>query len=78
MITAGHTQGMHLWAAFLPAEGGVLLQIQVERKENEIHAAPQLLRMLELRGKIISGDALLAQRDLSRVIVPAVAGMSGR
>jgi predicted transposase YbfD/YdcC len=70
-IAAGHTHGVHMLAAFLPAEGWVLFQIQVARKENEISAAPQLLNLLDLRGKIISGDALLAQRDLSRVIVQA-------
>jgi predicted transposase YbfD/YdcC len=70
-IAAGQTHGIHLLAAFLPAEGWVLFQIQVEAKENEIRAAPRLLQMLDLRGKIITGDAMLAQRDLSRLIVQA-------
>lgn len=70
-IEAGHTQGTRLLAAFLPAEGWVLFQIQVARHENEISASLQLLKTLDLRGKIVSGDAMLAQRDLSRVIVEA-------
>lgn len=70
-IEAGHTHGVRLLAAFLPSEGWVLFQIQVARHENEISAARQLLKTLDLRGKIVSGDAMLAQRELSRTIVEA-------
>lgn len=70
-IEAGHTHGTRLLAAFLPTEGWVLGQIQVARHENEISASLQLLKTLDLRGKIVSGDAMLAQRDLSRLIVEA-------
>lgn len=41
------------------------------RKENEIPAAARLLKTLDLRGKLITGDALLAQRELSLQIVQA-------
>ncbi len=68
-IAAGQTQGVHLLAAFLPAEGWVLLQIEVRAGENEIRAAPRLLKALDLRGKIVTGDAMLAQRDLSKIVV---------
>lgn len=68
-IEAGHTHGTRLLAAFLPAEGWVLFQVQVARGENEISTSLHLLQTLDLRGKIVSGDAMLAQRDLSRVIV---------
>jgi predicted transposase YbfD/YdcC len=70
-IPAGRTHGVHLLAAYLPQEGWVLAQLEVERKENEIPAAARLLKTLDLRGKIITGDALLAQRDLSLQIVEA-------
>jgi predicted transposase YbfD/YdcC len=62
---------VHLLAAYLPQEGWVLAQLEVGRKENEIPAAARLLKTLDLRGKIITGDALLAQRDLSLQIVEA-------
>lgn len=68
-IPAGHSRGVHLLAAYLPQEGWVLAQVEVERKENEIPAAARLLKTLDLRGKVITGDALLAQRDLSLQIV---------
>jgi predicted transposase YbfD/YdcC len=70
-ISAGQTQGRHLLAAYLPAEGWVMFQVEVERKENELTAAPRLLQGLDLRGKIVTGDAMFAQRELSLQIVEA-------
>ena len=70
-IPAGETQGVHLLAAYLPEEGIVLMQLEVGSKENEIVAAPKLLKCLDLRGKIVTGDAMFAQRKLSVQIVMA-------
>ena len=70
-IPAGQTRGVHLLAAYLPDEGWVLVQVEVGAKENEIPAAARVLKCLDLQGKIITGDALLAQRELSRQIVEA-------
>lgn len=64
-IPKGMTQGVHLLAAYLPAEGVVLMQVAVETKENELVAAPRLLTSLDLRGRVVSGDALFTQRNLS-------------
>ena len=68
-IPAGKTQGVHLMAAYLPGEGVVLAQVEVAGKENEIKAAPRLLGAIDLRGKVVSGDAMLAQRQLSSQVV---------
>ena len=62
-------QGVHLLAAYVPAEGLVLMQVAVEQKTNEITAAPKLLKCLDLRGQIVMGDALHTQRELSVQIV---------
>ena len=70
-IPAGKTRGVHLLAAYVSGEGWVLVQVEVGTKENEIPAATRVLKRLDLRGKIITGDALLAQRELSRQIVEA-------
>ncbi len=70
-IPAGQTRGVHLLAAYLPGEGLVFAQVEVESRENEIVAAPRVLKMLDLRGKIVTGDALLTQRKLSIQIVEA-------
>lgn len=68
-IPAGKTQGVHLLAAYLPQQGIVLCQVEVGCKENEIVAAPRLLKSIDLKGEIITGDAMFAQRELSEMIV---------
>lgn len=64
-------RGLHLLAAYLPEQGLVLFQMDVERKENEIPVAKRLLKHLDLRGKVVTGDALLTQRQLCIQIVAA-------
>jgi hypothetical protein len=63
-IPAGQTRGVHLLAAYQPDTGVVLLQVEVDTKENEISAAPRILQQLDLRGILVSGDAMFTQRDL--------------
>ena len=64
-IPKGSTQGVHLLAAYLPAEGVVLKQVEVGVKENEISAAPSLIQELDLKQRIVCGDAMQTQRQLS-------------
>ncbi len=65
-ITAENPFGVHLLAAYLPEQGIVLTQMEVEQgKENEIPVAARLLSQLDLRGKVVIADALHAQRQLS-------------
>jgi predicted transposase YbfD/YdcC len=68
-IPPGKTQGVHLLAAYLPSEGIVLFQVEVGSKENEIVAAPRVLKGVDLKGKIVTGDAMFAQRELSQLVV---------
>jgi predicted transposase YbfD/YdcC len=71
-ITPEDPFGLHLLAAYLPGEGLVLMQMVVETdKENEIVVAPQLLQCLDLRNKVVVGDAMQTQRALSLQIVEA-------
>jgi len=71
-ITPQDPFGLHLLAAYLPGEGIVLLQMVVEKdKENEIVVAPKLLKCLDLRHKVVIGDAMHTQRQLSIQIVAA-------
>jgi predicted transposase YbfD/YdcC len=65
------TRGEHLLAAYLPAEGLVLLQVAAGGKEHEISTAPALLRCLDLRDKVVIGDAMHTQRTASAQIVAA-------
>jgi predicted transposase YbfD/YdcC len=66
-IPAGRTQGLHLLAAYLPEEGWVLLQVDASR--GELPAAMRIVKHIDLRAKIVTGDALFAQRHLSAWIV---------
>ncbi len=64
-------EGTYLLAAYLPAEGLVLLEVEVEGRGKEIPAAMKLLKKLDLREKIIIGDALHTQREASKHICTA-------
>ena len=70
-IPAGQSQGVHLLAAYLPEEGWVLIQMEVQGHENEIPAAGRMVQCIDLRNKIVTGDAQLAQRELSVLVVQA-------
>jgi hypothetical protein len=64
-IPTGSKRGVHLLAAFVPGQGVVLFQVEVDGKENEISAAPRLLQTLNLRGAVVTGDAMHTQREIS-------------
>lgn len=64
-IPAGASQGVHLLSAYDVTTGVVLTHEPVATKENEIVAAPRLLKRLNLRGVILTGDAMFAHRGLS-------------
>ncbi len=70
-IPTGDTKGVHLLAAYLPAEGLVLMQVEGGEKAAELTVAPRLLEVLDLRQKIVRGDALFTQRALSVQILEA-------
>src|SRR5262245_31649178 len=71
-ITREDPFGLHLLAAYLPGQGLVLMQLVVEQdKENEIVVARQLLQCLDLRNKVVVGDAMHTQREVSLQIVAA-------
>lgn len=64
----GEVPGIHLLAAFATANAAVLGQIRVDAKTNEHKAALQLLGVLPLRGKIVSGDAMFTHRDVAQEV----------
>jgi len=70
-IPLGHTQGVHLVAAYLPNTGVVVAQLEVHAKHNEIAVAPTILAALDLEGVVVTGDAMYTQRPLSTQIVEA-------
>jgi predicted transposase YbfD/YdcC len=64
-------KGTTLLAAYLPKEGIVLMEVAIAEKSSEIPAAPQLLKSIDLREKVVMGDALHTQRPISTQIVEA-------
>ena len=56
-------------ALLLHQEGITISQKQIASKSNEIPAARPLLEPLNLKGKVVTGDALHTQRDLARFLV---------
>lgn len=65
----GDVPGQHLVSAYASQVKAVLAQIRVDAKTNEHKAALELLGILPLKGKIVVGDAMFCQRDLTKVIV---------
>jgi len=59
------SDGLCLLAAYLPGEGVTLAQIALDSQQNEISAAPILLSLVDLRNKVVIGDALHTQRQVS-------------
>ncbi len=70
-IEPGQTSGVHLLAVYAVGAGVVLNEVNVALKENEITAAPKVLAAVDVKGKVITGDAMFTQRELSRQIVDA-------
>jgi predicted transposase YbfD/YdcC len=70
-LALGQDRGLYLLVAYLPEEGVVLLQVAVESNESELTVVPRLLQALDLRGKVVTADALFTQRALSVQIVEA-------
>jgi len=62
-------EGTYLLAAYLPKEGIVLAEVAFEGKGYEASAAPTVLKSIDLREKVVMGDALHTQRPVSIQIV---------
>jgi hypothetical protein len=61
--------GVHLLAAYAEHVGTALAQLRVDSKTNEHKAALEMLRLVPLKGALITGDAIFAQKDLCQEIV---------
>jgi predicted transposase YbfD/YdcC len=61
--------GLHLVSAWCVQENLVLAQQAVDQKSNEITAVPLLLNMLDLRGTVVTGDAMNTQKEIAAQII---------
>lgn len=66
---SGTDKPLHIVSAWCRANQLVLAQEKVGRKSNEITAIPKLLSLLDLQDRIITIDAMGAQRDICEQIV---------
>jgi predicted transposase YbfD/YdcC len=60
---------IHMVSAWACANGIVLGQRKTEEKSNEITAIPELLKLLEIKGCIVTIDAMGCQKHIAEVII---------
>ncbi len=60
---------LHLVSAWATAQRLVIGQEAIDDKENEIIAIPRLLKMLELKGALVTIDAMGCQKDIANTII---------
>ena len=68
---ANGKQAIHIVSAWAVENGLSLGQVKVDDKSNEITAIPELLSLLDLKGCLVTIDAMGCQRDIARQIVEA-------
>jgi len=60
---------LHLLSAVVHKEGIVIAQKDVSERTNEITRVKPLFKGLDIEGSVVTGDALLTQREIARHIV---------
>jgi predicted transposase YbfD/YdcC len=69
MDTATEQNPVHVVSAWASEQHITLGQLAVETKSNEITAIPKLLQLIELKGALVTIDAMGCQKDIARDIV---------
>lgn len=65
----GRTSMIHMVSAWASSNRLVLGQRKVEEKSNEITAIPELLKLLDLKGAVVTIDAMGTQKQIAHQIV---------
>lgn len=60
---------IHMVSAFATANGVVMGQVKTDAKSNEITAIPALLKLLDIKGCLVSIDAMGCQKEVAKTIV---------
>lgn len=69
-VEAGeYVPGLHLVAAYAHGAQAVLAQLRTGGKGQELAAVAQVLTQVPLTGRVVTGDALLAQREVCAQVV---------
>jgi predicted transposase YbfD/YdcC len=66
---ANQKAAIHMVSAWAAANHLVLGQVKVDDKSNEITAIPALLRLLDLKGCIVTIDAMGCQKEIAQQII---------
>jgi hypothetical protein len=66
---AGSKSALHMVSAWGCEQRMVLAQVATDAKSKEITAVPALLKMLSLKGTIVTTDAMNCQRAIAQQIV---------
>ena len=67
--TATGKKAVHLVSAWASEHGLALGQLKVDGKSNEITALPALLKLLDVKGCVVTMDAMGCQKDLAKQII---------
>ena len=68
-IHGDEVPGVHLVGAYAHGARAMLAQLRSEGKGHELAAAADLLGRIPLAGRVVTGDALLTQREISRRVI---------
>jgi len=66
-----YVPGAHLVGAYAHQAQAVLMQVRTGGKGQELAAVTQVLTQVPLAGRVVTGDALLTQRDVCDQIIAA-------
>ena len=64
-----HSRALHLVNAWMDDNSLALGQVATSLKSNEITAIPELLKLLDLRGAVVSADAMGCQHEIVNMII---------
>lgn len=67
--TATDQSALHIVSAWASGTGVALGQVRVDEKSNEITAIPKLLELLEIKGCIVTIDAMGCQKEIARKVI---------
>jgi predicted transposase YbfD/YdcC len=60
---------IHMISAYASSNKLVLGQLKTEQKSNEITAIPELIRILDIKGALVTIDAMACQKKIAQTIV---------
>jgi predicted transposase YbfD/YdcC len=65
----GSCKATHIVSAWASEQGITLAQVKTDEKSNEITAIPELLKLLDVSGALVSIDAMGCQKEIAQKIV---------